>query len=216
MIRLLIADDHPLIRNGIKLVIEQSDDIQLLVEATNGKELLDLLSEFTADVVLLDINMPTLNGIDTCFKARKEFKDLKILVFSQYDEKRFVKRVMKCGASGYLLKNAALEEVLTAIRMVYNGAIYLSEGLPNIFDTQQKPKENDRLFPDISKREMDVLRLICDESNTQEIADELFISPHTVETHRANLLLKVGAKNTAGLVKWAIENEVLPDLQENR
>ena len=130
-----------------------------------------------------------------------------MLAFSQYKEKRFVKQILKSGANGYLLKNSAANELVKAIRMVMDGGMYLSADLPSIFD--DKPKRSDRLFPDLTPREIDVLKCICEEKNTQEIADALYISINTVETHRANLLLKVGAKNTAGLVKWAVENEIV-------
>lgn len=212
MIRLMLADDHPLILNGIRTIIEQNDDIELVGEASDGRELLRKLLEVPADVVLLDINMPVMDGIETALHARNKFNDVKVLVFSQYDNKRFVKRVLKSGASGYLLKNAPADEVVMAIRLVYDGGFYLSRDLTYVFE-EQKERQESKLFPDISKREMDVLKLICDEKNTQEIADTLCISPHTVETHRSNLLLKIGAKNTAGLVKWALENEILQDKQ---
>jgi DNA-binding NarL/FixJ family response regulator len=131
-----------------------------------------------------------------------------VITFSQYDEKRFVKQAVKSGASGYMLKNTPADEFTAAIRMVHQGGMYFSPALPNVFGEKPKPRSN-YLFPDLTAREKEVLALICREKNTQEIADELFISYNTVESHRANLLLKVGVKNTAGLVKWAIENEIL-------
>lgn len=207
MIRLVIADDHPVIINGVSALLKQDDEINLVQEVYDGLQLLDFLKENKVDVVLLDINMPELNGVDACQTIKNRHPDTKVLAFSQYNEKRFVKRLLKSGANGYLLKNAPAPEIISAIKMVHQGGMYLSKELPNIFYENKSKATTDNLFPDISQRELDVLKLICEEMNTQEIADKLFISKHTVETHRANLLLKVGVKNTAGLVKWAVENE---------
>jgi DNA-binding NarL/FixJ family response regulator len=208
MIRLIIADDHPVIIDGIKTILEQEKDIHLVATVNDGLALLDILETETVDVVLTDINMPGKNGIDATRIIREKYPDIKVLAFSQYDEKRFIKQVLKRGASGYMLKNTPAKEIVHAINMVYDGGMYLSPGLPNVFGDQPKKRSN-YLFPELSPREMDVLKLICQEKNTQEIADALFISYNTVETHRANILLKVGVKNTAGLVKWAVENEMI-------
>lgn len=208
MIRLLIADDHPVIIDGIKMILEKETDINLVAEVYNGKALMDLLEKEEVDVVLTDINMPEMNGIEVAKLITEKYPNVKVIAFSQYDEKRFVKQVLKSGASGYMLKSTPAREFVKAIKMVHGGGMYLSEGLPNIFNEKPKKRSN-YLFPDISPRELDVLKEICEGKNTQEIADTLFISYNTVETHRANLLLKVGVKNTAGLVKWAVENEMI-------
>ncbi len=207
MIQLVIADDHPIIINGVAALLKQDDEINLVKEVYDGLQLLEFLKENKVDVVLLDINMPEINGVDACRLIKNQHPDTRVLAFSQYNEKRFVKRLLKSGANGYLLKNSPASELIAAIKMVHQGGMYLSKELPNIFYENKSQTQTDSLFPDISQRELDVLKLICEELNTQEIADRLFISKHTVETHRANLLLKVGVKNTAGLVKWAVENE---------
>lgn len=208
MIKLIITDDHPSLREGINTVLSHEKDIQVIGFAENGAELLELLESKTPDVVLVDINMPVMNGIEATKEIKTKFPNVKVIVFSQYDEKRFVKRVLKEGASGYLLKSATSSELAKAIRMVMSGAIYMSEELPNIF-TEKKKRTSDYLFADLTSREIEVLKLICDEKTTDEIAKELFISHNTVESHRSNILLKVGAKNTAGLVKWAVDNEII-------
>lgn len=208
MIRLIITDDHPVIRDGIKTILTNEKDIALVSCANSGEELLKMLESTPVDVILMDINMPGLSGIDTTKLVKKEHPEIKVIIFSQYDEKRFIKQSMKSWANGYLLKNAASREMIDAIKMVYGGGMYLSEDLPNIFGDKPKPRSN-YLFPDLTKREVEVLQEICKEKNTAEIAETLFLSPNTVETHRANLLLKVGVKNTAGLVKWAVENEMI-------
>lgn len=208
MIRLIITDDHPVIRDGIKTILTTEEDIDLVGCAGSGDELLELLKTQETDVILMDINMPGMNGIEATKAVKKKYPEIKILSFSQYDEKRFVKQLLKNGANGYLLKNSAANELVSAIKMVHTGGMYLSDDLPNIFGEKSKPRSN-YLFPELSKRELDVLKEICREKNTNEIAEDLYISPNTVETHRSNLLLKVGVKNTAGLVKWALENEIV-------
>jgi len=206
MLRLIIADDHPIIVGGLKLVLENDSRIGSVNEVSNGEELIEWLTKNEADLVLLDINMPKMNGIDACGIIKKNWPQIKVIAYSQYDEPRFVKRLIKCGVDGYLLKNTPANELFTAIDTVSNGGLYLSEDLPASLLLGKNRKKSDSLFPDLSNREKEVLKLICAEFNTQEIADKLYISTHTVETHRANLLLKVGVKNTAGLVKWAVEN----------
>ena len=208
MIRLIITDDHPVIRDGVKTILTNDTDIELVACAGSGDELLEQLESIKADVILMDINMPGMNGIEATKLVKKKYPNIKVLSFSQYDEKRFVKQLLKNGASGYLLKNSAAGELIQAVKMVHSGGMYLSADLPNVFGEKSKPRAN-YLFPELSSRERDVLVEICKEKNTNEIAEILFISPNTVETHRSNLLLKVGVKNTAGLVKWAIENEIV-------
>jgi len=208
MIRLLLADDHPVIRDGISSILDNEPDIELVACAHDGDYLLELLERVKVDVVLMDINMPGMNGIEATKALKKRHPELKVLSYSQYDEKRFIKQMLKSGANGYLLKNSDAGELINAVKIVNEGGMYLSPELPNIFGTKISRRSN-YLFPELSSRERDVLMEICKEKNTKEIAEILFISPNTVETHRSNLLLKVGVKNTAGLVKWAIENEIV-------
>ncbi|MCF6342605.1 MAG: response regulator transcription factor [Bacteroidales bacterium] len=209
MIRLIIADDHPVIIDGLKTILEKQEEISLVAEVHNGVELLSLLRRRKADVILMDVNMPEVNGIDATRLVKKQYPKIKVLAFSQYDEKRFVKQILKSGANGYLLKNSAASEIIYAIRYVHDGGLFLSSELPSIFSKSDPKKRSSYFMPDLSKRETEVLRQIYLEKNTQEIAGQLGISPHTVETHRSKLLLKVGVKNTAGLMKWAIENEIV-------
>ena len=208
MIRLIIADDHPVIIDGIRMTLEKEKNIQLVAQVSNGKELLEALEQEQVDVVLTDINMPGTNGIEATKIIKEKYPDIKVLAFSQYAEKRFIKQVMKRGAAGYVLKNVSAKELLNAITMVYEGGMYLSPELPNVFGEQPRCRSN-YLFPELTRRELEVVKQISEEKNTQEIADALFISYNTVESHRSNILLKVGVKNTAGLMKWAVENEMI-------
>ena len=198
-----------MIIGGLKTILEKDKGISLIAEANNGVELLDILKLKEADVVLMDVNMPVMNGIDATKKVKKQFPNTKVLAFSQYDEKRFVKKMLKIGADGYLLKNSAASEIINAIRMVHEGGLFLSSELPNIFDDSKIKKRSNYFFPELSKRELDVVKQIYLEKNSVEIAEHLGIGKSTVESHRANILLKLGVKNTAGLVKWAIENDIV-------
>jgi len=198
-----------MIIGGLKTILEKDKEISLIAEANNGVELLDILKLKEADVVLMDVNMPVMNGIDATKKVKKQYPETKVLAFSQYDEKRFVKQMLKTGADGYLLKNSAASEITDAIKMVHDGGLFLSEELPNIFESSKTTKRSNYFFPDLSNRELDVVKQIYLERSSTEIAKHLGIGKSTVESHRANIFLKVGVKNTAGLVKWAIENDIV-------
>jgi len=162
-------------------------------------------------VVLMDINMPEMDGLECCKQVRKQFPKTRVIALSQYNEKRFVKRMIQNGASGYVLKDTDKDELTEAIQKVNSDEIFLSKKLSfdKLGGVINNKSQNTRLFPKLSNREHQVLKLICQEYNTQEIADALFLSHYTVEGHRTSLLNKSGAKNIVGLVKWAIVNELV-------
>lgn len=210
-IKVMIADDHQLMIDGVKTVLEEVPDILITEEAHNGLEVLSLLKENHVDVVLLDINMPEMDGLDCCRILTKTYPDVKVVVLSQFSEKRFVKRMIKYGASGYVLKDTSRDELITAIKKVHNGGTYFSDKL-SISLLQNEIRGSvysNPLFPNLTDREKQVLKFICEEYSTHEIAERLNVSFHTVETHRANLISKSQSKNSVGLVKWAIENDLL-------
>lgn len=211
MINILIADDHQLLIDGIKTTLTGVEDIQVVAEVYNGYQVLEKLDTgLKVDVILMDINMPKLDGLNCTKMVRKKYPEIKILALSQYDEKRFVKQMVKNGASGYLLKDSGKDELVKAIHEVHNHGNYFSERLSMRLINQELKMENtSALFPKLTDRELEILRLIGKEFSSQEIADKLFISFHTVESHRANLMLKAGVKNTAGLIRWATENDFL-------
>ncbi|MFZ4427805.1 MAG: response regulator [Saprospiraceae bacterium] len=208
MIRILIADDHRLVIDGIRLMLESAEDMECTGEAYNGKEALSLLEKVPADVLLLDISMPEMDGLECSRIVKSRFPEVKILVLSMFKEAALVKSMLRHGASGFLLKNAGKDEVIEAIRQVYAGKQALSaEILEMVADSfasrAAKPVANP--FPRLSRREKQILQLIAEEKTTSEIAEALFISFGTVETHRRNILAKLNARNTAGLIKTALQ-----------
>ena len=209
MIKVLIADDHQILIDGIKITLVDTPDIKVVAEAKDGYQVLKQLEKQSdIDVILMDINMPKLDGIECTKQVHKRFPHAKVIALSQFSEKRFVKRMLKNGAMGYILKDSDQHIIIKAIQTVYAGEKFFCDRLSFRLASQElKLEDTKSLFPNLSEREKEILQLICLEYSSHEIADKLFISFHTVESHRANLIMKVGAKNTAGLVKWAVEND---------
>lgn len=211
-IRILIADDHQLVIDGIKLMLHDAEGIECVASASHGKEVLDILAHKAVDIVLLDINMPIMNGMECCQEIVKKFADVKVLALSMVKEASLIKRMLEIGAKGFLFKNAGKDEVIEAIRKAYRGEqVFSEEVLAIVMGSfgQKKTKAYEEELPKVSRREKQVLSLIVWEKTTQEIADELCISPGTVETHRRNLLHKLDVRNTAGLVRVALENDLV-------
>lgn len=211
MIRLLIADDHQLFIEGMKLLLAPEAGLTCTGEVGNGLEALQFLEINAVDVVLLDIDMPVMNGIEACAAIRKRFPAVKVLALTMYNQPSIIRQVMKNGASGYILKNTSKEELLDAIRAVVRGDIFLSRqaSVALVNEFTQPASANPSLIPAISTREKEVLQLIVDGLTTPEIAQKLFISPNTAETHRRNLLAKLGVRNTAELVRITLEKGLL-------
>ena len=210
MIKILIVDDHRMFVDGLESILSRENDIKIIKKCFEGKDVfnMNLLNE--VDVILLDINLPDISGIEICTRILKMKADLKILVLSMHDEESYITEVLKSGALGYILKNTGRKELITAIRTVSTGKTYFSQSITNtimnsLMDSNKKPKEAEIKIPKITRREKEVLGLILEENTNQEIANHLFISLKTVEAHRSSLLSKLGARNTAGLVKKAIE-----------
>ena len=207
MIKIIIADDHQMFIDGIKSLLVNEKGIKLVGEALNGKEVLLLLDKEKADIVLLDVNMPEMDGIEATKQIRQRYPLVKILMLTMYNNQEFVFGLMNAGASGYILKNTGKAELLEAIKSVNEGKTFYSKEVTETIlqNFTKKPEEQRVEAAHLTEREKDVLKLIAQEYNTQEIAAKLFISTNTVETHRKNLLSKLQAKNIAGLVKFAIQ-----------
>ena len=211
MIHVFIVDDHKMVIDGMKLLLKDEATIKVVGTALNGEEGLVEIPKQPVDVVLLDINMPGMNGIETCKELLKLNPDLKIVAISMHKESSLIKLMLNNGAKGYVLKNAGQDEVIDAIKTVNEGKKYLDDTVNEIVLNSVLKNGSEKVtspFPTLSRREKDVLKLILDECTTQEIADKLFISFGTVETHRRNMLIKTGARNTAGLVRTAIEYDL--------
>jgi len=211
MINILIADDHQLLIDGIKAALAGIPDLNIAAEVYNGFQVIEKLETgLPIDIILMDINMPKLDGLSATKLVHKKFPSVKVIALSQYDEKRFVKQMVKNGAMGYLLKDSSKDVLETAIRTVHDGRNYFCDRLSlRLISQELKIEDTKSLFPKLTEREVEILRLIGKELSSQEIADKLFISFHTVESHRANLMSKAGVKNTAGLIRWATENDFL-------
>ena len=206
-IKILIADDHQIVIDGIKLMLSTEPDLQFVAQANNGLEVLEKLEKNDIDIAILDINMPELNGVETCKKIQEKYPKVKVLALSMLKEASLIKLMLKNGAQGYLLKNAGKNEVIEAIRAIHTGKKHFSQEVSEIIMASisgDSPKKEKSPFPQLSRREKQVLQLIVEEYTTSEIAEKLFISFGTVETHRRNLLIKLGARNTAGLVRTAL------------
>lgn len=208
MIRLALADDQLLFRRGLVMLLRDMADVQVGFECGNGHELLTGLRDNPIDIVLLDLEMPVMDGISTLGHLRKDHPEVKVIVLSTHNKEQFIAQAMDSGAAGYMLKSADTYEIESAIRSVQECGFYYSDRVSHVMlhglVTKQKVKPTFNEVDPLSERELEVLRAICQEMTNTEIAGKLFISPRTVEGHRNNMLLKTGAKNTAGLVVYAM------------
>ena len=211
MIRVAVVDDHILTLKGIEFVLSDAKNITIADTFTDGYALLNILKsqDIQIDLVILDLNMPTINGVEMCKTIKANHPEIKVIILSMIDDVRMVKRMSKYGADGYLLKNNIQDELNKAINEVMAGNLYFNKEirmamLKSANDSPQQYR-NKALRPQLSRRETEVLKLIVQEYTTPLIAAELYISEGTVITHRKHLLTKTNAKNTAGLVRIAIE-----------
>lgn len=214
-IQIILVDDEILFRKGISFLLGRESNIEIIFEASNGDELISFLQNNKnshPDIIIMDLKMPIINGVEATKIIRKEFPEIKIIALTSYDSKSFVANVIDVGAVSYLIKNATPQELLTTINEVASKGFYYTDYVMQIIQsdilTNKKTKSNfDSNF--LSPREIEVLKLICTQKSTVEIAEQLFISPRTVEGHRNNLLLKTESKNIAGLVVYAVQNGLM-------
>jgi len=209
-IRLAITDDHEMVLKGIETMLDNTPEIKVVGTYKNASETIKNIAKDQPDVLLLDINLPDINGIDFCKQLLKKDPDLKIIALTNFDETSFVKRILNNGAHGYLLKNTDKLELLDALKTVLSGEQYLQKDIQKKLLLQAVGKKSSNtLLIKLTRREKEVLQAISEELTTQEISEKLFISPKTVETHRMNLMSKLGAKNSVGIIKIAIEKQLL-------
>ncbi len=213
MIKIVLVDDHRLIAEGVKLMLSDQEDMEILGYASCSEELFALLEDVEANLVLLDINMPGEDGIKTARKLSRCYPEIGIIALSMHQELSLIRAMVQAGARAYLFKDSGKEEVVRAIYSVMRGGSWFPEGVRQKLEEQEnKVKSHAKLFPSLSRREKEVLRLIVEEYTTGEIAEKLGISFNTVESHRKNMLIKLGARNTAGLVRICLEHELLGPL----
>lgn len=211
--KIFLVDDHALFREGLKTLLESSSEGRCAIvnEASNGKEFLELLPHSSADVVLLDIDMPLIDGFEATRTALELRPELKIITLSMHGDEDYYFKMVSLGVKGFLLKSSEIDEVLTAIETVQDGGSYFSQELLQdlVGNLKSSKSEEEEKGSNLSERELEILLHICKGFSNQEIADLLFISKRTVDKHRANILEKTGAKNTANLVVFAIKNELV-------
>lgn len=205
-LKLLVVDDHPMLRSGIVSLFENVSDIEVICEAKNGAEAIECIEREVPDVVLMDINMDGKLDVSTTETIKARWPEVKVLAFSMHEEVQVIRRMLKAGASGYLLKNASHQEVLKAIKVVMKGERYFGQEVLDIM-TQSITSDGEDIDEEItlSNREKEVLQYVAKEFTNQEIAEEINISLRTVETHKRNLIKKLRVKNVVGLVRFAIE-----------
>lgn len=209
-IKLLLADDHLMIRDGIKLMLKKSLGMEIVAEASNGAEVITYLEKYASkiDIVLMDINMPIMSGIEATQIITDKFKNIKVLALTMHAEGTYITNMLKAGALGYVLKESGTNELITAINTVARGQKYYSNEvsvtLINSLISDDKPKDSQ-----LSERELEVLAHIATGETNKKIGDKLCISGRTVETHRRNILEKLAVKNTAEMIRYAIENKIV-------
>jgi len=208
-IRIIIADDHQLFRNGLKILLNAFPDFEVAGEASNGEEFLNILRNTKADIALMDINMPEMDGIEATKKGLKICPDISIIALSMYDEEEYYYKMVDAGVKGFILKDSDIAEVKEAVLTVRKGGSYFSQELLYHVIQKFKHRENEIKTANLSKREKEILMKICEGLSNQEIAGALFISKRTVDKHRANLLGKTNSKNTASLILYAIKNKLI-------
>ena len=212
MIRLFLVDDHSLVRDGMRALLTGAPELLIVGDASNGQELLDRLPAMPADIVLMDLQMPVLDGFATLPLLRERFPEVRVLILSMLTHERYVGQVLDAGASGYILKSADQTEIIAAIRTVSSGKRFLSSDiglalLQKILHPEGTVET--KKVDGLSYRELEVLKLIAEGLTNNAIAEKLFVSRRTIETHRQNILEKTQVKNTAALVKYAVEHGLL-------
>ncbi|GJL99111.1 MAG: DNA-binding response regulator [Methyloligella sp.] len=209
-IRVLIADDHPLVMDGIQSCLDLYPHIEVVAQAKTGKEALEKARTLSPDIVLMDINMPELNGLDATEIFQENNKEIKVLILSMHDNREYISSALRNGARGYVLKDVSSKEIVTAIEAVYRGGTYFSSGISEILMAH----EDDSTSGPLTTREQTILLLLTEGNSNKHIARHLDISVRTVETHRRNIKRKLNISSTAGLTKYAIENGLVKSAKQ--
>ncbi|OEH84993.1 hypothetical protein BHU72_07325 [Desulfuribacillus stibiiarsenatis] len=214
MIRILLADDHNLVRSGLKILLDQVENFKVVGEAENGEEVIQLLKETHPDIVLLDINMPEKNGYETLKAIRGHDSTIKIMMLTMYSDQDFLVKAIELGANGYVLKKAPEEELIFAIKKIMREGSYVDNSLAQTFvhamvNKTKTPKREIKEKNELTKREKEVLQLVVNGATDKEVADKLVISVKTVEAHKYNIKEKLQVRRLADLIRYSIDNELL-------
>jgi DNA-binding NarL/FixJ family response regulator len=207
IIRIILADDHKIIREGLRSLLERQQDMKVIAEAQDGVTAVSLVQKLLPHVVIMDIGMPEMNGIDATTKITGEQKAVKVIALSMHSDRRFVMQMLKAGAAGYLLKDSAFEELVTAIHTVMQGQHYLSQKITDVVVQeylQNLPRNEATVFTVLTSREREVLQLIAEGKSTKQIAAALNVSVKTIETHRQQIMEKLNMHSIAELTKYAV------------
>ena len=215
MIKVLIADDHPVVRMGLKLILKNEPDISVEYEAKTAKETITYVRKEKFSIVLLDISMPDRSGLDVLAQLKKQYPELPILILSMHSEDQYAIRVLKAGASGYMTKDSAPEELVKAVRKVTSGGRYVSPSLAEKLAYDLTNQVEKSLHESLSDRELQVMCMIADGKTITEISNELYLSVKTVSTYRSRILKKMNMKNNADLIRYSIENKFVTSLPDS-
>lgn len=213
IIKIAIADDYKIYRDGLKVGLSADENLDIIMEADNGEDLLKELETSTPDVILMDLKMPIMDGMEATKAVRKKYPSIKVLVVTMYEDDKFIIHMMENGANGYLLKNAEPDEIRKSIYAVHENGYYFNDLVNKallkklVLKNNLKPSFNQNV--ELTERELEVLKLICEEKTAAEIGKEIFLSPRSVEGIRQRLIEKVGVRNTAGLVMFAVKNNMV-------
>ena len=205
-IKVLVADDHEIVRQGLKTIISEHSDLSIAGEAENGNQVLKILKKTKVDVVLLDFDMPEKNGLDTLIELKALYPKLPVMILSIFPEDHYGTRFLKAGASGYLEKSSATDQLIDAIRKVFNGGKYISSALTDKLVTGLNKDKKQFLHESLTDREFQVFRLLATGKKLKEMADELCLSINTISTYRSRILQKMDMKSNADVIRYAIEN----------
>jgi DNA-binding NarL/FixJ family response regulator len=211
-IRIVLADDHHILLDGLKALLQKQKDVEIAGIYNNGRKLLEELHQSKPDIAIIDINMPHMNGIELCEKIKDTNSDINVIALSMYDDAVHIMEMIEAGISGYILKNASDKELIDAVRMVREGKMFFSPEVSEKITTlaiQQQRKLEQPQEAKLTERELEILKLIAEEYSNAQIANTLFISERTVETHRKNMLRKTNNKSIVGLLKYAMEKQLI-------
>ena len=209
MIRILIADDHAIVRQGLKQIVATDNQMKIVGEASNGNEVLNLMRKTAVDVIVLDINMPGRNGLETLKDLKRDYPALPVIILSMHPEDQYAVRVLKAGAAGYMSKETAPEELLTAIKKVYRGGKYISPEIAELLAFHIQSKNENEPHKSLSNRELEVFYLLAGGTTVSQISEKLNLSVKTVSTYRTRILEKMGMTSNSELTRYAFDHRLL-------